>query len=93
MKGPIVKVLLAVLTLIAAKLLLFPKNRTEAARQEIFGVCVAQVPQEWGEFAGGSEQSGVAFKDKQGTLRFITNFPCNGTTPAVALEIRRTPVK
>jgi hypothetical protein len=34
-------------------------------------------------------QSGLAFEDSAGTLRFLTNIPCDGT-PAVALEIRRT---
>jgi len=54
---------------------------------------LANISQEWGEYVGGSEQSGIAFRDKQGTLRFITDFPCNGTIPLVALEIRRSPVK
>ena len=93
MKNRIVQVLLVTLLLIGAKLLFFPTQRTKAASQEIFGACVANVPQEWGEYVGGSEQSGVAFRDKQGTLRFITSFPCNGTTPLVALEVRRSPSK
>jgi hypothetical protein len=51
--------------------------------------CVASVPKSWGQFRGGSAQSGLAFEDQQGTLRFLTNVPCDGT-PWVALEIRRT---
>jgi hypothetical protein len=51
--------------------------------------CVASVPRAWGTFRGGSAQSGLAFEDSAGTLRFLTNIPCNGT-PVVALEIRRT---
>jgi hypothetical protein len=51
--------------------------------------CVASVPKSWGQFKGGSAQSGLAFEDSAGTLRFLTNIPCDGT-PAVALEIRRT---
>ena len=51
--------------------------------------CVAYVPSAWGEYKGGTSQSGLAFQDRDGTLRFITNFPCN-STPAPALEIRRT---
>ena len=50
--------------------------------------CVASVPKSWGAYKGGSAQSGLAFEDTAGTLRFLTNIPCDGT-PAVALEIRR----
>jgi hypothetical protein len=49
---------------------------------------VASVPKSWGQFRGGSAQTGLAFEDSQGTLRFLTNIPCDGT-PLVALEIRR----
>ena len=52
-------------------------------------MCVGQIPSSWGEFKGGSEQSGFAFQDSAGTLRFVTNVPCGGT-PEVALEIHRT---
>lgn len=52
--------------------------------------CVSSVPQTWGQFKGGSEQTGLAFEDSLGTIRFITNIPCNGVTPTVALEVRRT---
>ena len=93
MKNRIVKVLLVLSALVGAKLLFFPTKRAKAAPQEVFGACVAQIPQEWGEFVGGSEQSGVTFRDRQGTLRFVTTFPCNGTIPAVALEVRRSPAK
>jgi hypothetical protein len=51
--------------------------------------CVANVPKSWGAYKGGSAQSGLAFEDSAGTLRFLTNIPCDGT-PLVALEIRRT---
>jgi hypothetical protein len=40
-------------------------------------------------FKGASTQSGLAFEDSAGTLRFLTNIPCDGA-PVVALEIRRT---
>ncbi|HEV7966219.1 MAG TPA: hypothetical protein VGP19_01540 [Candidatus Acidoferrales bacterium] len=52
-------------------------------------MCVSQIPSSWGEFKGGSEQSGFAFQDSAGTLRFVTNVPC-GATPQIALEIQRT---
>jgi hypothetical protein len=80
-------IVLAVLILFIVKL--FPAKATNAAGQETFGTCVSQVPRAWGQFKGGSQQSGFAFEDAHGTLRFITNVPCNGETPLVALEIRR----
>ena len=51
--------------------------------------CVALVPKSWGTYRGASTQSGLAFEDSAGTLRFLTNIPCDGS-PVVALEIRRT---
>jgi hypothetical protein len=51
--------------------------------------CVTNVPRAWGQYRGGSAQSGLSFEDSAGTLRFVTNLPC-GATPTVALEIRRT---
>ena len=93
MKNRVMKVLLLVMILVGLKLLLFPARSTNASPQGAFGVCVADVPQEWGEFVGGSAQAGVTFRDRHGTLRFVTNFPCNGAIPAVALEVRRGPVK
>jgi hypothetical protein len=54
--------------------------------------CVATIPKSWGEFKGGDAQSGLAFEDNAGTLRFMTNVPCGGT-PQVALEVRRSPAQ
>lgn len=51
--------------------------------------CVSTIPKAWGDYRGGSAQSGLAFEDANGTLRFITNLPC-GAVPNVALEIRRS---
>jgi hypothetical protein len=51
--------------------------------------CVATVPRAWGEYKGGSSQSGLAFQAQDGTLRFLTNLPC-GSQPVVALKIVRT---
>lgn len=82
-------IVLAVLILMIFKL--FPAKTTKAAGQETFGMCVSQVPRAWGQFKGGSQQSGFAFEDAHGTLRFVTNLPCNGEIPLVALEVRRTP--
>jgi hypothetical protein len=51
--------------------------------------CVAQVPRAWGTYRGASAQSGLAFEDSGGSIRFLTNIPCDGV-PTVSLEIRRT---
>ena len=74
-----------------AAVLFLPGHITNAAPQDTFGQCISAVPQEWGQFKGGSEQTGLAFEDSRGTLRFVTSFPCNGATPPVALEVRRIP--
>jgi hypothetical protein len=37
--------------------------------------CVATIPKAWGQFKGGDAQSGLAFEDNAGTLRFLTNIP------------------
>jgi hypothetical protein len=51
--------------------------------------CRADVPTEWGEYAG-SGQYGIVFKDNEGTLRFFRGVPCGHEgTPVVDLEIRR----
>jgi len=66
---------------------------TKANPQTVYGyTCISYVPTEWGEFKGGNQQSGLAFQDRSGTLRFVTNLPCD-STPQPALEIRRTPAK
>jgi hypothetical protein len=81
-------VLIAFVAGFAASSLFFPTKTIKAAPQSSFGGCVAAVPQQWGQFKGGSAQSGLAFEDREGTIRFLTNIPCGGT-PLVALEIRR----
>lgn len=53
--------------------------------------CVSSVRKAWGQFRGGSAQTGLAFEDSAGTLRFVTNMPC-GATPLVALEVRHSGV-
>lgn len=68
-------------------------GRAKAAAKPQVGygqaACVSYIPRAWGEFRGGTQQSGLAFQDANGTLRFVTNLPCEGT-PQVALEIRRS---
>ena len=76
----------AIITLISLKLYAAPKPPNP---QVWTPGCVSTVPKIWGTFKGGSAQSGLAFEDSAGTLRFLTNIPCNGT-PTVALEIRRS---
>jgi hypothetical protein len=62
---------------------------TPTAQFDSDSQCAAQVPRAWGEFKGGSSQSGLAFQAPDGTLRFVTNLPC-GAQPVVALKIIRT---
>ena len=51
--------------------------------------CRADVPADWGEYAG-SGQYGIVFKDNEGTLRFFRGVACGHEgTPVVDLEIRR----
>jgi hypothetical protein len=66
------------------------RDAPAAAAQFGDSQCVAGVPKAWGQYRGGSAQSGLAFEDANGTLRFLTNIPCGSATPTVALEIRRT---
>jgi hypothetical protein len=84
-------VLIAFIAGFAASTVLFRGKTVKAAQppQSSFGGCVSAVPQQWGQYKGGSAQSGLAFEDREGTIRFLTNIPC-GATPLVALEIRRT---
>jgi hypothetical protein len=80
-------VALAIVALLSLKMYAAtPKN---PAPQVWTPGCVSNVPKSWGAYKGGSAQSGLAFEDSAGTLRFLTNIPCDGT-PLVALEIRRT---
>jgi hypothetical protein len=53
---------------------------TKAAPQLGFGqaASVTYIRREWGEYKDGSQQSGWAFEDDAGRLRFFTN-----TTPGV----------
>lgn len=81
--------------LVLTILLWFPSAAVDlhtgkANPQTTYGyTCVSYIPAEWGEFKGGNQQSGLAFQDHAGTLRFVTNLPCDAT-PQPALEIRRT---
>jgi len=63
---------------------------TDAVPQVTYGyTCVSYIPASWGQYKGGNQQSGLAFEDDTGTLRFVTNLPCD-STPQPALEIRRS---
>ena len=90
MRKNLLRKLVIVETVAAACGWLYAK-KTKAAPQLGFGqpARVTYIPREWGEYKGGSQQSGLAFQDSAGTLRFFTNIPCGGT-PQVALEIRRS---
>jgi len=68
----------------------FNVGNSKAVPQITYGyTCVSYVPASWGQYKGGNQQSGLAFEDNTGTLRFVTNLPCD-STPQPALEIRRT---
>jgi hypothetical protein len=79
---------LAIVALLALIALYTTKAAPKPAQFSTPG-CVATIPKAWGEFKGGDAQSGFAFEDNTGTLRFLTNIPCGGT-PLVALEVRRS---
>jgi hypothetical protein len=83
---------IAVVLIVAIIALISLKMRAESPKPEpqIFAPgCVASVPKSWGTFRGASTQSGLAFEDASGTIRFLTNIPCQGV-PSVSLEIHRT---
>jgi hypothetical protein len=91
LKKPIRKVtlvLLAVLALVSWRV--WAAKAKESTPQVWTPSCIASVPRSWGMYKGGSAQSGLAFEDSAGTLRFLTNLPCDGSAAAVALQIRRT---
>jgi hypothetical protein len=64
--------------------------KATAKPQIVYGqpACTTYVPPSWGEYVGTSEHYGMVFKDNQGTLRFVTNVPCE-TVPQVALQVKR----
>ena len=59
---------------------------TPAAQFDSDSQCAAQVPRAWGEFKGGSSQSGLAFQAPDGTLRFDMPQP-----PGIHLSVRTRP--
>lgn len=66
------------------------KAQGEPARtQEVTGRCVMSVPKDWGDYVD-SGSYGVVFRDANGTLRFVSQFPCGlDGEPQVSLAIRR----
>ena len=86
--GKVIAVAFVIVALVSLKI--YAATPGNPAPQVWTPGCVASIPKSWGTYRGGSAQSGLAFEDSAGTLRFLTNIPCNGT-PVVALEIRRTP--
>ncbi len=64
-----------------------------AQKDPLQPACVLTVPVGWGEYKGASRDFGLAFQDKNGTLRFIRDLACEAPnltrwTPAY-LEVRR----
>jgi hypothetical protein len=83
----------AAITIAAIVILIFAKlysTKAVTAPAQLWSPgCVSNIPKAWGQFRWGSAQTGLAFEDSAGTLRFVTNVPC-GATPLVALEVRRS---
>ena len=83
------RVLILIVVLLAASNWFFARKATAKA-QVGYGqpACTTYVPASWGEYVGASEHYGIVFKDNAGTLRFLTNIPCE-TVPQVALAVKR----
>jgi len=64
-----------------------------AQKETVEPTCTLTVPYQWGEFKGASRDFGLAFQDKDGTLRFIRDLGCETAgmqrLPAHYLEVRR----
>lgn len=57
--------------------------------QETPARCQISVPKAWGEFVD-SGSYGLAFRDAEGTIRFVNQFPCGlEGDPQVSLAVRR----
>jgi hypothetical protein len=84
------RLLVAVIVLLAVSNWFFARRAT-AKPQIVYGqpACTTYVPASWGEYVGSSEHYGMVFKDNAGTLRFLTNIPCE-TVPQIALQVKRT---
>jgi hypothetical protein len=69
----------------------FLLHQAAAKPQLVYGqpACTTYVPPSWGEYKGSSEHYGMVFQDSSGTLRFVTNVPCQ-TVPQIALQVVRT---
>ena len=79
--------MLGVLLLVYCGIAFSPSNRDPVV--EASARCQIYVPTEWGVFIGGSNY-GLAFRDDQGTIRFVTQMPCGLEGPVnVALQIKR----
>jgi hypothetical protein len=90
MKQQLKTIAIAVVIAIVALLSLKVHAASSKPQPQIFAPgCIASVPKAWGTFRGASTQSGLAFEDANGTIRFLTNIPCQGV-PNVSLEIHRT---
>ena len=90
MKKQLKTIAIAVVIAIVALLSLKVRAASSRPQPQIFAPgCIANVPKAWGTFRGASTQSGLAFEDANGTIRFLTNIPCQGV-PNVSLEIHRS---
>ena len=64
-----------------------------AQKDSLQPACTLTVPAGWGEFKGASRDFGLAFQDRDGTLRFIRDLACEikgfQRLPPTFLEVRR----
>jgi hypothetical protein len=71
-----------------------PQQQMATAQKEsLQPACILTVPSGWGEFKGASKEFGLAFQDRDGTLRFIRDLACEirgfQRLPPAFLEVRR----
>lgn len=64
------------------------------AQPEFPKPCRVLVPAEWGAYKGMSRGTGLIFEDKTGTLRIISDIPCDTdsgpvSSPRVLVELYR----
>ncbi len=71
--------IIALLALIACRL--YTTKAAPTPAQFWTPGCVATIPKAWGQFKGGDAQSGLAFEDNTGTLRFLDQHSMRRNSP------------
>lgn len=87
------RVAIATLVLVGMGAMAPQQPMANAQRDSLQPSCVLTVPAGWGDFKGASKEFGLAFQDKDGTLRFIRDLACEQAglqrLPPAFLEVRR----